>query len=309
MTLVADQRETVARNVIRLVLRDAGNRALPAWQPGAHIEIDLPGSLVRHYSLCGDPAVSDRYEIAVLDQAGGRGGSRHIAQNVAPGMTLTVSEPRMLFPLVAAASYRFIAGGIGITPILPMLRAVASQGADWHLLYGGRDRQSMAFVDQLLAYGDRVTLAPQDETGLLELRSWLADPVPGMLIYCCGPEPLLQAVERASAHWPKGSLHVERFAPKPVDNEAAESFEIELRQSGTVLRVPEDRSILETIEDAGISMLSSCGQGTCGTCLTMVLEGTPDHRDSLLDDDDRRAGDKMLICVSRSKTQRLVLDL
>ncbi|KRB83065.1 ferredoxin [Sphingomonas sp. Root710] len=309
MTLVVEQREIVARDVVRLVLRDAEGKPLPPWQPGAHLEIDLPGSLVRHYSLCGDLSDVDRYEIAVLDQAEGRGGSRHIVRNVAPGSMLDVSEPRLLFKLVPAPRYLFIAGGIGITPILPMIQAAEAAGADWRLLYGGRDRQSMAFVDRLQKYGDQVTLAPQDESGLLDLKSWLETPVQGMQVYCCGPESLLQAVERGTAHWPRGSLHVERFAPKPMDDRMSESFEIELRQSGTILQVLEDRSILETIEDAGISTLSSCGQGTCGTCLTMVLKGTPDHRDSLLDNEEREAGDKMLICVSRSKSKRLVLDL
>ncbi|MDB5577210.1 MAG: ferredoxin [Bradyrhizobium sp.] len=309
MELVVEQREVAACDVIRFVLRHPDQAALPSWQPGAHLEIDLPGSLVRHYSLCGDPALQDRYEIAVLDKRDGNGGSRHMTRDIAPGMKLNASAPRMLFPLAPSPRYLFIAGGIGITPIIPMLRAAEAAGAEWKLLYGGRDRQSMAFLDQLQIYGDRVTVAPQDEAGLLDIKHWLATPQPDTLIYCCGPESLLQAVEEHCAHWPRNVLHVERFAPKPMADTVTTGFEIELRQSGTILQVPEDRSILETIEDAGIPTLSSCGQGTCGTCLTTVLEGTPDHRDSLLEDEDKQAGDKMLICVSRARSKRLVLDL
>ena len=309
MELVVELREVIARDVVRLVLRHPDDRMLPAWEPGAHLEVDLPDGLVRHYSLCGDPAAGNRYEIAVLDQVDGRGGSRHMAQNILPGMKLNASAPRMLFPLVPSPRYLFIAGGIGITPIVPMMRAATVAGAEWRLLYGGRDRESMAFVREFEGYGDRIEVAPQNETGLLDIGRWLDEPAPDTLIYCCGPEPLLAAVENASTHWPRGSLHVERFAPKPVAETETTSFEVELRQSGTVLQVPEDRSILEAIEEAGIPTLSSCGQGTCGTCLCTVLEGTPDHRDSLLDDEDRQAGDKMLICVSRAKSKRLVLDL
>ena len=309
MELVVEQREVAARDVVRFVLRHPDDRTLPSWQPGAHLEIDLPGRLVRHYSLCGDPAATDRYEIAVLDKADGAGGSRHMTRHVAPGMKLNASVPRMLFPLIPSPRYLFIAGEIGITPIVPMVRAAEAAAAEWRLLYGGRDRQSMAFLNQLQNYGDRVTVAPQNEAGLLDIGHWLATPEPDTLIYCCGPESLLQRVEERSAHWPRNALHVERFAPKPLADIDTTSFEIELRQSGTILQVPEDRSILETIEDAGIPTLSSCGQGTCGTCLTAVLEGTPDHRDSLLEDEDRQAGDKMLICVSRARSKRLVLDL
>jgi ferredoxin-NADP reductase len=309
MTLVVDRCEAAARDVVRLVLRRPDGQPLPQWQPGAHIEIDLPGGLVRHYSLCGDPAATDRYEIAVLDKTGGAGGSRHMTQNLTPGARIDASAPRSLFPLIPSPHYLFIAGGIGITPIVPMIRAAEAAGADWRLLYGGRERASMAFLDDLECHGDRVIVMPQDECGLPDIGSLLADAVPETLIYCCGPEPLLQKVEDASAHWPRGMLHVERFAPKPQTDVENSSFEVELRQSNLVLQVPSDRSILEAIEDAGIPTISSCGQGTCGTCLTTVIEGTPDHRDSLLEDEDRQAGDKMLICVSRAKSARLVLDL
>ncbi len=218
--------------------------------------------------------------------------------------------PRNNFPLVPSAEYLFVAGGIGITPILPMVHQAEMLGADWRLLYGGRRRDSMAFLDELSQYGDRVDVRPQDESGLLPLATLLGTPQPETLIYCCGPEPLLAAVEQRCAGWPRGSLHVERFAPRPQGEPArAEAFEVVLEQSGLTLTVPPDRSILSVVEEAGIGVLSSCAEGTCGTCETGVLGGVPDHRDSVLSEDERQAGDCMMICVSRARGDRLVLDL
>jgi ferredoxin len=167
----------------------------------------------------------------------------------------------------------------------------------------------MAFVDELAGYGDRVVLRPEDEYGLLDLATILA-PQPGTAVYSCGPEALLQAVEQQCAAWPPGSLHVERFAAKPVDERAeATTFEVVCQRSGITVTVPADRSILDVVQDAGVNALSSCLEGVCGTCETPVVEGTPDHRDSLLSDEEKEAGDYMMICVSRAKSSRLVLDL
>jgi ferredoxin len=168
----------------------------------------------------------------------------------------------------------------------------------------------MAFLDELAGHGDRVTVCPQDETGLLDLDSLLGTPQPDTLVYCCGPEPLLAAVERSCAAWPARSLHVERFAPRPqTEPVRQETFEVVLAGSELTLPVPPDRSVLEVIEEAGVAVLSSCAEGTCGTCETAVLEGLPDHRDSVLSEEERAANDCMMICVSRSCTSRLVLDL
>jgi ferredoxin-NADP reductase len=208
----------------------------------------------------------------------------------------------------------FIAGGIGITPILPMAAAANARGADWQLLYGGRRRASMAFLDELAAYGDRVHLYPKDEEGLLPLGSFLAAPRNDTLVYVCGPEPLLVAVEDWCASWPTGSLHFERFKVKPPSETAPvpaipETFEVVMQRSGTTVTIPPDRSILEVVEEAGAFVLSACREGICGTCETVVLEGNPDHRDSVLTPAEREAGGVMMICVSRSCTRRLVLDL
>jgi ferredoxin-NADP reductase len=224
-----------------------------------------------------------------------------------------VRGPRNHFPLLSSPRYQFIAGGIGITPILAMIEAAVARGAEWQLLYGGRKRESMAFLDELSAYGDSVTVWPQDERGFLPVDSVLGEPRDDTLVYCCGPETLLDAVETACRPWPAGSLHTERFAAKPETAEPAPgalgTFEVECRQSGVTVTVGPDESILDAVEAAGVEVLASCMAGVCGTCETAVLEGKPKHRDSVLTQVEREAGQMMLICVSRSCSERLVLDI
>jgi len=314
LDLVLERKETVAWGVVRLTLRHPDGQSLPAWQPGAHIDLALAGGLVRQYSLCGDPRDTSILQVAVLREQAGRGGSRYVHDDLAEGQPVRVRGPRNHFPLVDAKRYLFIAGGIGITPILPMLAEVAAWGRDWRLVYGGRTRSSMAFRDELESrYPGHVAIHPQDEHGLLDLPALLAGPAADAgdtAVYCCGPEALLTAVEQHCTSWPAGALHVERFAPKAgMAGGRPEAFEVELAQTGTVLQVPAGRSILEIVEDSGVAVLSSCQEGTCGTCETAVLSGRPDHRDSVLTDEERQAGDLMMICVSRSCSPRLVLDL
>jgi ferredoxin-NADP reductase len=221
-----------------------------------------------------------------------------------------VRGPRNHFPLLPSPRYLFVAGGIGITPILTMVAAAEATGARWELVYGGRRRASMAFLDELAGYGERVAVRPQDEFGLLDLDALLGTPQPDTLVYCCGPEPLLAAVEQRCADWPSGSLRVERFTAKPLTEPVLTgAFEVELAQSGLTLTVPPDRSILDVAEDAGVNVMSSCSEGTCGTCETPVLDGEPDHRDSVLTEEEQAANDCMMICVSRSRCPKLVLDL
>jgi ferredoxin-NADP reductase len=309
--LVAD-RQVAADGVIALTLRLPDGGELPEWTPGAHVDLVLNDDLTRQYSLCGDPAERSAWKVAVLQEPDGRGGSAFVHDKLSTGTTVRVRGPRNHFPLEPATRYLFIAGGIGITPIVPMLAAATAAGADWQLVYGGRTAASMAFVEQLRAtHGEeRVVLRPQDEHGLLDLDSLLGEPADGTLVYCCGPGPLLDAVEQRCASWPSGSLHTERFTPKEQGEPVLSgSFEVELAQSGTTLTVPPDRSILEVLEEAGIQVLSSCQEGTCGTCETVVLAGEVDHRDSLLTDEEMAANDTMFICVSRAACPRLVLDL
>ncbi|WP_307849791.1 PDR/VanB family oxidoreductase [Qaidamihabitans albus] len=226
------------------------------------------------------------------------------------GDSVLIRGPRPNFPLVSASTYRFMAGGIGITPIVTMIRAAELEGTPWTLLYGGRSRDSMAFLDELAQYGDRVCIVPEDEQGRLPLQDWLALPEPDSLVYCCGPPGLLDAVEQQCATWPSGSLHIERFTPREVGAPVLdEPFEVELVKTGTTIVVEPGTSILDAVARSGVPTLSACQEGTCGTCETAVLEGIPEHRDSVLDDEERAANDYMMICVSRSLTPRLKLDL
>jgi len=310
--LVVGRRNDVADGVITLTLRHPDGRELPSWQPGAHIDLLLDGDLVRQYSLCGNPADRRTWQVAVLREAAGRGGSAFVHDKLTEGTTVRVRGPRNHFPLRPARRYLFIAGGIGITPILPMVAEADSAGAQWTLLYGGRTRASMAFRERLAEHADKVLIQPQDECGLLDLATYLAEPAEAedVHVYCCGPEPLLAAVEERCRAWPAGSLHVERFQPRAADPDAVSTdFEVTLARSGRTVAVPAGVSILEAVRASGLQVLYSCTEGTCGTCETDVLEGTPDHRDSVLTEAEQAAGDTMMICVSRCKGSRLVLDL
>lgn len=311
MPLTVVSRRQISDGVIELILENADGSPLPAWTPGSHIDIQTGPGVVRQYSLCNSPDDRHRWRIAVLREVKSRGGSIVLCEQVKEGDVLLVTGPRNHFPLYPSPSYLFIAGGIGITPIVPMISAAAAAGADWRLVYGGRTEQSMAYRDEVGSIeAGRVLEWPQDRLGLIELDQLLAEPRPETLIYCCGPEPLIAAVESKCGHWPTGTLQVERFAPRPVEDPVPNtSFEIELVDSGEVLVVPPDQTILEVVDEAGIYVLSNCEEGTCGTCLTKVLDGIPDHRDSILDDEEHAANDQMTICVSRSFTPRLVLDL
>lgn len=302
------ERQDRAEGVVALGLESL-DTALPSWAPGAHIDFAADGGQERQYSLCGDPGDPDRWRIAVLDVADGRGGSRWIHENVRAGDEVTVTGPRNHFAFEDAPSYQFVAGGIGITPILPMIRAAEQAGAEWRLAYGGRTRSSMAFLDELEVYGDRVVVLPQDEVGLLDLPAILGDPVPGRAVYACGPEPLLAALEDAMASRDGERLHLERFSPKGPVDASGDAFEVEVASTGARVTVGEGVSIIDALADAGVDVDFSCREGTCGTCETGVLGGVPEHRDSILTSDERKANDCMMICVGRCRSGPLVLDL
>ncbi|MEU2621427.1 PDR/VanB family oxidoreductase [Streptomyces sp. NPDC007157] len=305
--LVVGARVSAADGVVSLTLRHPLGEELPRWEPGAHVDVVLGPGLEWQFSLCGDPGDRSGWRVAVLREPGGRGGSAFVHERLGVGDKVWVRGPRNHFRLEPAPRYRFVAGGIGITPILPMLAAAVAAGAEWTLLYGGRTRRSMAFTGELARYGgERVTVAPQDETGLLDLGPVLDDVPDGTLVYCCGPEPLLDAVEE---HCPAGVLRVERFRPKARQAGEDGEFEVVLARSGRTLTVAPGVSVLDSVRAAGVEVLYSCTEGTCGTCETDVLEGDPDHRDSVLSEEERAAGETMLICVSRCRGERLVLDL
>jgi ferredoxin-NADP reductase len=310
--VVITAKELVAEGVQRLTFEDPAGGPLPPWTPGAHVDLVLRPDLIRQYSLCGDPADGSSLQVAVLREPQGRGGSAHVHDQLSPGDRVLLRGPRNHFPLVTSPRYLFIAGGIGITPIVPMVGAVEAAGADWHLLYGGRTRASMAFCEELTSsYGSsRISIRPQDQTGLLDLERHLGAVGDDTAVYCCGPAPLLDAVQARCQDWPTRRLHLERFSPNAEDAiTASTSFEVELARSGVTLVVPSDASILETVEAAGIDVLNSCREGTCGACETPVLGGVIDHRDSLLSEEEKAAQDTMLVCVSRACGPKLVLDL
>ncbi len=308
LTVVA--RTTEADDVISLRLANKIGTKLPRWEPGAHIDLILDGGLTRQYSLTG-PVDADWWQIAVLREQHGRGGSQQIFDTIHEGSTVIARGPRNHFTLEAAASYVFIAGGIGITPIRPMLDAADAAGSDWRLLYGGRSATSMAFVRELTSrYGDRVTVCPQDRDGLLDLSGFLSPVRSNTFVYCCGPEPLLRAVQDECASKAACTVRVERFTPAELPDTTDDSaFEVELAQTGSTINVAPGVSILTAAEEAGAFVTSSCEEGTCGSCETVVLAGVPEHRDSVLNDTQRATGTSMMICVSRAVSRRLVLDL
>ncbi|MFI1070157.1 PDR/VanB family oxidoreductase [Streptomyces puniciscabiei] len=292
LRLLVTSHETVAEGVVQLRLQ---GRDLPRWEPGAHLDLVLPSGLVRQYSLCGDPEDTSSYTVATRLVENGRGGSREVHEQVTEGMELQVRGPRNRFPLVEAESYVFVAGGIGITPLLPMLRALPD-GAEWRLLYAGRDRASMPFLEEVGKLGgDRVTVVEgRPDLDALEVGE-------GAAVYCCGPEGLMTAV---AERFP--DVRLERFAPRTSSDGNAE-FEVELRRSGRTVTVPAGSTVLAAVRRELPDTAYSCEQGFCGTCQQRVLEGEIDHRDELLTDEER--ADSMLICVSRARSDRLVLDM
>jgi ferredoxin-NADP reductase len=295
-------------DVLSIELAPLPGSTLPAWTPGAHLDVHLPGGLVRQYSLCGRRD-DETWRIAVLREPSSRGGSSYVHDQLRPGDVLTLSAPRNNFELEPAPRYLFIAGGVGITPILPKLVEAERRGAAWQLLYGGKQRSSMAFLAELATYGDRVSVLPQDEAGLLPVRSTLEAQEPGTSVHCCGPAPLIEAVVGAATDLGLQEVHVERFAAAATQPVSGDGFEVLAVRAGVRVVVPPDTSILEALEGAGLSPFHSCREGICGSCETKVLSGQVDHRDSLLSPSEKESGETMMICVSRSRGGPLELDL
>ncbi|MFD3334144.1 PDR/VanB family oxidoreductase [Streptomyces sp. NPDC058700] len=292
-----------AEGVRGLLLADPTGAELAPWEPGAHLEVTLPSGAVRHYSLCGDPADRSVYRLGVLREPAGRGGSDEVHRAVGEGTLLGVRGPVNRFPLVPAERYLFVAGGIGITPLLPMLRSL--RPGTWSLLYGGRSLATMAYREELAGLPG-VTLVPQDTAGLPDLDTALGALDPSTAVYCCGPEGLLRAVEE---RW-RGPLHTERFGAAPSDGASpSDGFEVELRRSGRTVRVEPGGTLLDAVREVVPGVAYSCEEGWCGTCETKVLAGTPEHHDSVLGEEERASGTTMMICVGRARGARLVLDL
>ena len=288
---------------------------LPAFTAGAHIDVHLPGGLLRSYSLLNDPQETHRYRIGVNRDAHSRGGSRHMHEQLRTGAVLTISTPRNLFEMDESSAFNvFIAGGIGITPMLSMIARSQALGTPWRLHYAARTRQHAGFLDVLAAYqgqpGAEVQLNFDQESGgrMLDLNAVIAALPEGAHVYACGPQPLLAAYEQATAILPPARVHREYFAAK----EAAAtdgSYTVTLARSPRTLQIQPGQTLLDGLIAIGAEPTFSCQQGICGTCEVRVLEGTPDHRDMVLTEAEQAANDRMMVCCSGAKSARLVLDL
>lgn len=312
MNLRVERSEPAADGIQLIELRDPAGAALPAFSPGAHLTVRVPNGSLRNYSLCSDPADTGRYMIAVKRDERGRGGSVSLVDGVKAGDTLAVSEPRNLFELSATApSYIFVAGGIGITPILSMIHWVQANGnKPFKLYYLTRSAEGTAFLSHLGGEHLRDRVMVHHDGGVAEnaFDLWPAFEEPTRAhIYCCGPRPLMDAVRDMTGHWPTSQVHFEDFGSDLVRPRADDApFTVRLARSGAVLDVPVGATILEVMRTHGIEVPSSCESGTCGTCRTRLVSGEVDHRDMVLSPAERR--DAVMVCVSRAKSGELVLD-
>ena len=298
-----------APRVLSLQLCAVDGKPLPPFAPGAHVDLRLPDGTLRQYSLCGDPGDTSHYRLGVRAVAGGLS-SGFIHHKLRPGELVTISAPRNNFPLVEAGSYIFIAGGIGITPLIPMMRQASNKARPWMLFYCNRRAEDASFLAEIKALGGEISLHASEAGTRLDVAQRLTTVRKDTLIYCCGPERLMTSVEQATAAWPEASIHFEWFTPRshPPD-ETSGGFEVVCRRSGLTLTVPPDQSVLAALTEAGVEVPSSCQQGVCGTCEVRLISGEVDHRDSILSASERAANQSMMVCVSRARNDRLVLDI
>lgn len=308
------QMEAIDICSFELVAADGG--LLPAFSAGSHVDIHLPGGLSRQYSLCNDPTESHRYLIAVLRDPASRGGSRMLHDQVMQDQVLQISAPKNHFALVhQARRHLLLAGGIGVTPILCMAERLANTGADFELHYCTRSRDRTAFQQRIVAsrFSEQVHFHFDDGVAdqKLDIAALLAAPANDVHLYVCGPKGFMDAVLNSARAkgWPEAQLHYEFFAAAAVPSDDNASFEVQLASSGKIVVVPGNKTVVQALADAGIDVQVSCEQGVCGTCLTRVLEGVPDHKDSYLTPEEQAANDQFTPCCSRARTPRLVLDL
>lgn len=313
INVIVASKQLEAEGIYSFELGREDGHPLPPFSAGAHIDVHLGNGLVRQYSLCNSAAESHRYQIAVLREPTSRGGSQHLHEAIQEGARLTISEPRNLFALESTAEHSLLfAGGIGITPILCMAERLSHAGAPFDLYYSVRSRDRAAFAERLKAspFADRVHFCFDDERPL-DARSVLANPQPGTHLYVCGPGGYMAFVLSSARDqgWAEDRLHREYFSASPEATAPGEAFEIEIASSGEVLRVEADQTIIDVLYDAGIEVPVSCEQGVCGTCVTRVLDGIPEHRDSFLTDAQRALNNQFTPCCSRARSPRLILDL
>ncbi|HJV70605.1 PDR/VanB family oxidoreductase [Ideonella sp.] len=308
-----------AAGICSFELVEAEGRPLPSFSAGSHVDVtvgDPANPITRQYSLCNDPAESHRYLIAVLHDPAGRGGSAAMHERVQVGDVLTISAPKNHFALAHDAKrHLLLAGGIGITPILCMAERLAATGAEFELHYCTRSRERTAFAERIAASAFAPKAALHFDDGpagqKFDIGARLAKPQAGEHLYVCGPKGFMDAVlgtARANG-WPEAQLHYEFFAAElaPVAGDA--SFEVQIASSGRIVVVPKDKTVVQALAAAGVEVQTSCEQGVCGTCITRVLAGTPDHRDLYFTPEEHAANDQFTPCCSRSKSARLVLDL
>ena len=311
MPLRVTRNDLIADGIHILEFRDATGKQLPEFSAGAHIAVRVPNGLLRKYSLCNDPAERDRYQIAVKREDNGRGGSCSLIDDVKAGDELTVTAPVNDFGLPPRAQdFLFIAGGIGVTPIMAMIRQVASEGRRFRLFYCSRSPETTAFREELSEpqFKDTVTIHYDqgDPSRSLDLRAILAERKNREHLYCCGPRPLMEAVRAMTDHWSSTAVHFEAFSEAETHKAGDTPFRVKLARSGAVLDIPTNKTILEALREHGLEVPSSCETGTCGTCRTKLLEGEADHRDLVLADHERR--DNIMICVSRARGDEITID-
>ena len=305
-----------ATDIVSFELVEASGRPLPSFSAGSHIDVNIADGLTRQYSLCNDPAESHHYQIAVLRDPATRGGSTAMHDRVQPGDEITIGAPRNHFPLAHEAKKSLLlAGGIGVTPILCMAERLAVMGSDFEMHYCTRSKDRTAFFDRISAsrFAPRVQFHFDDgpDAQKFDIAGRLAMPEPGTHLYVCGPKGFMDAVLNTarSRGWPEPQLHYEFFSAEVGPSVTDESFEVQIASSGRIVVVPKDKTVVHALSDAGIEIQTSCEQGVCGTCITRVLEGIPDHKDLYFTPEEHAANDQFTPCCSRSKSARLVLDL
>ncbi|WP_321393577.1 cytochrome P450/oxidoreductase [Emcibacter sp.] len=301
-----------SEGVRRLVLGHPHGRDLPGWTPGAHIDL-IAGGFDRKYSLCGDPADRKHYEVAILKEPGGRGGSIYFHDKISPGDTVSIIGPKNHFRLdEKAGSYLLIAGGIGITPVMAMADRLKALGKDYQLHYAGQALDHMSFVDRLKRnHADRLHLYPKNQGQRLELTQLTADLPSDRKIYACGPDRMLEALEELSASWPEHTLNYEHFTSveTTLDPSKEKPFDVTLADSGVEVHVRADQTLLQALRDSGVDVSSDCEEGLCGACEVQVLDGEIDHRDKVLSKSEKDSGDRIITCCSRARGRKLVLGL
>lgn len=312
VTVASKSLETETIAVFELVAAQGG--ALPSFEAGAHIDVHIPGGTIRQYSLCNHPSETHRYVIGVLRDPESRGGSIAMHEKLSQGDTITISSPRNHFPLEPAATHSVLmAGGIGVTPILCMAEQLGSD-ASFEMHYCTRSEDLTAFRSRIAdsSFSDKVSHHFDDgaDEQRFDAAVALANPVAGTHLYVCGPTGFMDWVLNTArdAGWPQDQIHYEFFSAE-IDTEGNEGFEVELASSGLVVTVPDDKTVVAALAEHGVVIEMSCEQGVCGTCLTRVIDGVPDHKDLYLMPKEQEANDQFLPCCSRAKSQRLVLDL